>query len=129
MVPRWAITTIALATAFVLVSIGWAIPRTFGPADYTVTYTDFISILLTAIAVLMTTLAIFLAVLGFMGWASIEQKVEQRTKRYLDDHIDEITQKAQDEAAKRVSKMFMGVESIDDISNGYIEDNSFGKEK
>lgn len=46
-------------------------------------YADFVSILLTAISTLMTVLAIFLAVAGFVGWTTIEQKVHAKTQDFL----------------------------------------------
>lgn len=72
-------------TAICLISgvIGGALSRNFGTSSYTLSYADFISIMLTAISLLMTLLAIFLAVAGFVGWNTIEQKVHSKTEDFL----------------------------------------------
>ncbi|QKR99204.1 hypothetical protein F9288_05715 [Sphingomonas sp. CL5.1] len=63
--------------------IGGGLTRHFGTSSYTLSYADFISIMLTAVSLLMTVLAIFLAVLGFVGWTTIEQKVHNLTDDFL----------------------------------------------
>lgn len=62
---------------------GGALTRSFGTSSYTLSYADFVSIMLTAISLLMTVLAIFLAVIGFVGWTTIEQKVQGKTVDFL----------------------------------------------
>ncbi|MCW2336665.1 hypothetical protein M2337_000898 [Sphingobium sp. B2D3A] len=61
---------------------GW-LTRLGGGHNYTLEYADFVSIMLTAISLLMTVLAIFLAVVGFLGWTTIEQKVHGKTEDFL----------------------------------------------
>lgn len=61
---------------------GW-LTRLGGGHNYTLEYADFVSIMLTAISLLMTVLAIFLAVIGFLGWTTIEQKVHSKTEDFL----------------------------------------------
>lgn len=63
--------------------IGGALNRHFGMSNYSLSYADFISIMLTAISLLMTVLAIFLGVFGFIGWTSIEQKAHSKTEQFL----------------------------------------------
>lgn len=63
--------------------VGGALTRNFGTSNYTLSYADFVSIMLTAVSLLMTVLAIFLAVLGFVGWTTIEQKVHSKTEDFL----------------------------------------------
>jgi uncharacterized membrane protein len=65
--------------------IGGALTNNFGHSTYTLSYADFISVMLTAIAVLMTVLAIFLGILGVIGWNSVANKVESRTEDFLID--------------------------------------------
>lgn len=63
--------------------VGGALTRHGGKGNYDLTYADFVSILLTAISLLMTVLAVFLAVLGFVGWTTFEQKVHSKTEDIL----------------------------------------------
>ncbi|KRB79871.1 hypothetical protein ASE00_19435 [Sphingomonas sp. Root710] len=63
--------------------VGGGLTRHFGTSSYTLSYADFISIMLTAVSLLMTVLAIFLAVFGFVGWTTIEQKVHSKTEDFL----------------------------------------------
>lgn len=63
--------------------IGGALTRNFGTSSYTLSYADFVSVMLTAVSLLMTVLAIFLAVVGFLGWTTIEQKVHGKTEDFL----------------------------------------------
>ena len=63
--------------------------RHFGTSSYTISYADFISVMLSAIAVLLTALTIFLAVLGVLGWAAIAKGVRSRTEEFLADGFQE----------------------------------------
>ena len=69
--------------------IGALLSRQFGESTYRISYVDFISIMLTSISVLMTTLAIFLAVLGVIGWNSIQNRVQDKTSQFLADEFQE----------------------------------------
>lgn len=68
--------------------VGGSLTRHFGTSSYTLSYADFVSIMLTAVSLLMTVLAIFLAVLGFLGWTTIEQKVHGKTEEFLADGFE-----------------------------------------
>lgn len=63
--------------------VGGALNRNFGTSSYTLSYADFVSIMLTAVSLLITVLAVFLAVAGFVGWTTIEQKVHLKAEDYL----------------------------------------------
>ena len=63
--------------------VGGALNRNFGTSSYTLSYADFVSIMLTAVSLLITVLAVFLAVAGFVGWTTIEQKVHAKTEDFL----------------------------------------------
>ena len=69
--------------------IGAALSRHFGESTYKLSYVDFISVMLSAVSVLMTTLAIFLAVLGVIGWNSIQNRVQDKTNSFLYDEFKE----------------------------------------
>lgn len=78
---------VAAAVVLCLLSgvIGGALTRNFGTSNYTLSYADFISVMLTAISLLMTLLAIFFGVLGVIGWNAISRGVQERTERFLVD--------------------------------------------
>lgn len=87
--PEWVKTIgwLVLTTMLCFGSgvIGGALTRNFGTSSYTMSYADFISILLSAISVLLTVLGLLLAVLAFIGWRSITSTVENRTVSFLDE--------------------------------------------
>lgn len=65
--------------------VGGALSRNVGVSTYTLSYADFISIMLTACSVLLTLVTIFLAVLGVMGWNAIANGVKTRTEKFLEE--------------------------------------------
>ncbi len=69
--------------------VGGAMTRNFGASSYTLSYADFVSIMLTAISLLMTVLAIFLGVFGVIGWNAIQGRVHQRTEEFLTEGFKE----------------------------------------
>lgn len=56
-------------------------------ADKDMTYSDFISIILTALGVMLTALTIFLGVLAVVGWTSIESKLRDHSISYFKDQL------------------------------------------
>lgn len=69
--------------------VGGSFTRNFGSSNYTISYADFVSILLTAVSLLMTILAIFLAVIAFVGWNAITGRVAERTEQFLSEGFKE----------------------------------------
>jgi hypothetical protein len=69
--------------------VGGAMNRHFGTSSYSLSYADFVSIMLTAVSLLITVLAVFLAVFGFIGWNAIENRVHEKTKNFLDEEFKE----------------------------------------
>jgi hypothetical protein len=69
--------------------IGGSLTRNFGTSSYTLSYADFVSIMLTAVSLLITVLAVFLAVFGFIGWNAIQNRVHQRTEEFLNEGFKE----------------------------------------
>ncbi|WP_147372857.1 hypothetical protein [Henriciella mobilis] len=47
------------------------------------TYADWIAILLTAVAVIVTVLALFLGILAFVGWQTFDKRIRQRVVEYI----------------------------------------------
>lgn len=105
--------------------IGGALTRNFGSSSYTVSYADFISIMLTAVSVLMTVLAIFLAVAGFVGWTTIEQKVHSKTEDFLakgfekGGRLDRIVVEMIERKTEQI--MFRGVQPVEEEEFGKAE--------
>ena len=124
--PRWLSRALkaVLVVGLCLLSgiVGGALNRHFGTSSYTISYADFISIMLTAVSVLMTVLAIFLGVFGFIGWNSIEQKAHRKTEQFLNSgfkdggRLNTMLFERVEDALRQKTKdiMFEGVEPIDD---------------
>lgn len=111
--PTWAKVCLVVVSCLIAGGIGGGVSRHWGSATETISYSDFISIMLTAISLLMTLLAIFLAVLGVMGWNSIEQRVHQKTEAYLAKLETEIQRRAEDTIREKTSAiMYEGVEPV-----------------
>lgn len=64
--------------ALVFGLLGGIASRYFGPEARTLTYAEFVSILLSAISVLLTILGIIIAIVALFGWKAISAKVESR---------------------------------------------------
>ncbi|MCB4859524.1 SLC19 family protein [Sphingobium sp. PNB] len=107
--------------------IGGALTRNFGTSSYTLSYADFVSVMLTAVSLLMTVLAIFLAVVGFLGWTTIEQKVHGKTEDFLakgfekGGRLDRVVVDMIERKTEEI--MFRGVQPVgEDDLNGSEED-------
>lgn len=105
---------------------GW-LTRLGGVHNYTLEYADFVSIMLTAISLLMTVLAIFLAVVGFLGWTTIEQKVHGKTEDFLakgfekGGRLDRVVVDMIERKTEEI--MFRGIQPVgEDDLNGSEED-------
>ncbi|WP_336545096.1 hypothetical protein [Sphingomonas kyungheensis] len=115
-----------LALCLIAGIVGSLMTSHFGKSQYTLSYADFISIMLTAVSLLITVLAVFLAVVGFVGWTSIEQKAHLKTEEYLQDGfreggaLDEMLNMRVTEAlkAKTQEMMFEGVSPIGSEDDG-----------
>jgi hypothetical protein len=96
--------------------IGGSFNRHFGTSSLTLSYADFVSIMLTAVSLLITVLAIFLAVAGFVGWTTIEQKVHGKTEDFLAEgfekngRLERIVVEIIERKAEEI--MFSGVEAV-----------------
>lgn len=74
-----------LVAVFVVALLGGFIGRRMGVSQYTISYADFISIMLTAVSLLVTLLGFILAIFAFIGWNSISSKVGSDVRSYLDE--------------------------------------------
>lgn len=70
-------------------AVGAASTRHFGTSNYTLSYADFISVMLTAISLLMALLAFFIAILAYIGWNSISGKVASDVRKFLADGFED----------------------------------------
>jgi hypothetical protein len=81
----WSLFMIAVGAwlfAFVLRGSGLELK----PSN-SLTYGDFISLMLTSLGVMLAVLTIFLAVLAILGWASFKSLIEDAIQNYLKDRF------------------------------------------
>jgi len=115
-IPVWALAVGGVVTLVLCVIsgvIGGALTRNFGTSSYTLSYADFISVMLTAISVLLALVSIFFAVLGVIGWTSISRGVRFRVDEFMVEGFKEggsLRALFEREAEKA---RFRGVEAID----------------
>lgn len=69
--------------------VGGVIGKHIGINNHQVSYSDFISILLSAISLLMTLLGFGLAIFGVIGWNSVSSRIKERTNEFLDSGFNE----------------------------------------
>jgi len=93
--------------------VGGALSRNFGTSSYSISYADFISVLLTAISLIMTLLAFFIAILAYIGWNSISGKVASEVKSFLADGFREGQPLHRMLVEQKDKAMFEGVMEID----------------
>ena len=79
----------ALVMCIISAVLGGALSHSFGTSEYTISYADFISIMLTAVSVLLALVTIVLAVAGVLGWNAISSGVRSRTEAFLEDGFKE----------------------------------------
>jgi len=72
------------AIVTVLLHLGIA-PETVAADD--LTYSDFLSITLTALALMITVLGIFVAAAGVIGWTTLENKLRSHSIEYFQDQL------------------------------------------
>lgn len=112
--------------------VGGALTRNFGTSHYTLSYADFVSVMLTAVSLLMTVLAIFLAVFGFLGWTTIEQKVHAKTEDFLakgftkGERLDRVVVEMIERMTQEI--MFEGVQPVgeEDLNGGEEDKGKVG---
>jgi len=61
---------------------------TFSPNDR-IPPSDFLSIILTALAVMLTAVTVFLGALALIGWATFEARVKQSAESFLENRFSE----------------------------------------
>lgn len=61
----------------------------FSGANYSLSYADFVSIMLTAISLLLTLLGFFIAILALFGWNSLSARVKEASNEFLTEGFSE----------------------------------------
>lgn len=65
-------------------AIGAALSGHLGRSTDTISYSDFVSIMLTGASLLLALVAFMVAILAAIGWTSLSSKVEADVRGYLD---------------------------------------------
>ena len=82
-----------------------------------INYTDFVSIMLTAVWVIITVLALILAIAGVLGWQSISKGVQNRTTDFLQDGLQDGGLLAKLVEKHVTDFMYKGVTPIDPLDD------------
>jgi hypothetical protein len=93
--------------------VGGALTHTAGGASYTLSYADFVSIMLTAVSLLITLLAFFIALLAIIGWNAISQGVQARVETFLEHEFKEGNRLYKMLRQRADAAMFEGIGAID----------------
>ena len=97
------------AAVTVLLHVGIA-PESVTADD--VTYSDFLSITLTALALMITVLGFFVAAAGVIGWTTLENKLRSHSIEYFQEQLkkDASLRKELEEIIVRIG--YQGIESF-----------------
>lgn len=89
--PKRILIAVILIGSIALTSglIGAALASKFGTSSETISYIDFVSILLTCLGVMMTALTLFIGALAIIGWTSIETKLRTHSIEFIGSELDE----------------------------------------
>lgn len=114
-----AMGLIFVGALFSLITLGLLYPEGFvpklGPETVSITYTDYISIMLTALAVILAALAFFVGVLAIVGWGQIRTSAEERARQVAREMIAESLKKNGD-LRKLVEKAFEDGGELHDVA-------------
>ena len=67
--------------------IGAALAGNFGTSSISISYIDFISVVLTALGVMLATATLFVAVLAVIGWTSIEARLRNHSIEFIGSEL------------------------------------------
>ncbi|GGE93974.1 hypothetical protein [Sphingomonas prati] len=105
-------------------AIGASLSGHFGKISYTLSYADFISILLTCLGVMLTIVTLFVGVLAVLGWASIESKLRDHSFSYIGSELEE-GKPLRDMIRRTVREaVYEGVGPIDVYDEPYEDDQA-----
>lgn len=63
--------------------------RHFGTSSISISYVDFISIVLTALGVMLTAVTLFVGALAVIGWTSIETRLRNHSIEFIGSELKE----------------------------------------
>lgn len=69
--------------------VGAALASKFGTSSMTVSYIDFISVVLTCLGVMLTAVTLFVGVLAVIGWTSIETRLRSHSIEFIGSELTE----------------------------------------
>ncbi|WP_417840177.1 hypothetical protein [Tritonibacter scottomollicae] len=86
-----AIGVLVAMAIFHVISLLAPFTLTAGQANFKsqINYSDFIAIILTAVTVVLGALGFVVAILAFVGWNSIQGRVEEQTERVIAESLEE----------------------------------------
>jgi hypothetical protein len=67
--------------------VGASLATHFGTSSYSISFVDFISVMLTALGVMMTTMTLLVGALAVIGWTSIEGKLRDHSYDYMSNDL------------------------------------------
>ena len=121
---KWTLFAIGgVAACAISGLVGAVLSRNFGTSSDTISYADFISVMLTAVSLLITLLAFILAILGVVGWSSITERVQRRTEEFLSEGFQEGNQLFNMLQSRATTIIYDGIDSVSAAS----EDDSEGE--
>lgn len=114
-------TLLRVALAMILVAfsvfVGAILSRHFGTSAYTISYADFISVMLSAVTLLMTLLGFILALLAYVGWRELNERIKDsvltKTTEFLEEGFREGNSLHRLFEARRRRAAYTGVEPVD----------------
>lgn len=68
---------------------GGVVTAHFGTSAYTLSYADFVSILLTCLGVMLAIVTLFVGLLAVLGWTSIETRLRDHSIEYIGSELQE----------------------------------------
>jgi hypothetical protein len=67
--------------------VGAALASHFGTSSLSISYVDFISVVLSALGVLLMVVTLFVAILAVIGWTSIESKLRAHSIEFIGSEL------------------------------------------
>lgn len=115
-------TVVLIALGVFLGISAWEMVQYLAPISYLpqepdtvqISYTDFVSIMLTGISIILAALGFVIALLAFIGWNSIGAKVKETAEEFLAASVEdggELHEAVRKEA--REIYRYQGVEAVD----------------
>lgn len=109
--------------------IGGAISRYFSPSSFSISYVDFISIMLTSLGIILTALAVFIGILAILGWNSIEDKLRDHSHDYISRQLEEGNPLRDDIRRSVREVVYEGVAAETEIDDERFEDIPTGERR